>query len=495
MTPQLEAMDNGKEFQVLDGAGCLTMEAMCFTEQLGLHHQAVVERHIQHCTICAQQLASMAAVANSFRKGKPRVAVPAEIKLLSRQLALRSAALKVTPERKATSQKVSRRQGTPRVRRPWYRSHAFKMALIGGAGTALALALLALLMSGCKSPPETPRISVKLASSDDLAAAGVKLSAAAAGPGKLLAAGTVKGKVLLLQSAGAPGARREVVWLVARTRPGGPDAGPPKERLLHRGGVSALAFSKDGKQLVSVGGKTAAVWDVGQRKLLKDVVGPQGITTVTAGRRPGVVYFATDQGHVLRWELEKRAPDALPKFACGASQLPSPRLNLPAEKRCPFGTYHVSKGIHACFYPATGLMLRDEVLVRACRSGNLGMLNLRTRTTTYHMSGFLRAMAAVDQRRLLLARDDGKLEIYDLQTRKATRSLKMTGKPLAAAATDRLLAVGAAEQVLIWSGGPRPALAIRTGTPPVWLGLSADVLQVMTEDGKLVAHKLTLGKL
>ncbi len=498
-TPSIEPPINGKEFQVLDDVGCLTPEAMCFTEQLGLHHQAVVERHIKSCSVCAQQLTDMAAVANKFRHGKPRVPIPSEIKLLSRQLALRSAALKAPAARKAPAAKVRTGKRSPSIRRPWYRSHSFQMALIGALGTTLAILLLALLLSGCKHeqdnrpPPPPPASSVKIASSRTLIDMGSKISALAMGPGGMYAAGSIKGQVTLL-TRGAKGALDKAA-LEAFTEPKGPDAGPPKKRALHPGGVAALAFSRDGSKLVSVGGKTAALWDLKTRKLVVDLVGPQTITSVIPGPERGVVFFATDQGHVLRWDLSKRAPDAVPKFACGANQVPPARLRLPVSKRCVYGTYHVSKkGVHVCFYPTTGLLLHGDLLVRACRSGNMGLLNLKTRKTTYHMSGYVRAMADLNSGALLLARDDGKLHVFDPASNKIVRRLKMKGKPLAAAASDRILAVARQDGVLLWSvsGGDKVVAAVKTPTPAVWLRLEGDELQVMHKGGTLVAHKLSI---
>ena len=503
MTCSIEPPINGTEFKVLDQAGCLTLEAMCFTEQLGLHHQAVVERHIQNCTVCAQQLTDMAAVANKFRHGKPRVPIPMEIKLLSRQLALRSAALKApTAAPKTAHSKLRTGKRSPSLRRPWYRSHAFQMALIGGLGTTLALMLLALLFAGCKSSDRpsdkttapAASASVKIIASRNLVSVGSKIAAVTAGPKGLLAAGSITGQVMLLEPS-AEGAAKVTV-LQAFTKGGGPDAGPPKKRILHPGGVAALAFSRDGAKLVSVGGKTAALWDLKTRALVLDVVGPQGITSVIPGLADGVVFFGTDQGHLLRWDLSKTVPDAVPRFACGANQLPSARLRLPVSRRCVYGTYHVSKkGIHVCFYPTTGLLLFGDLLVRACRSGNMGLLNLKTRKATYHMSGYVRAMAALGGDALLLAREDGKLQIYAPRAGKVTRTLKMKGKPLAAAASDRVMAVARQDGVLLWStGGTRVLAAVKTPAPAVWLRLVGGELQVMLKSGKLVGHKLAIAQ-
>lgn len=145
---QVESTEDGKQLPVLDQRGCLTMEAMCFTDQLGLHHQAVVERHVQRCMVCAQQLSGLAAVANSVHRARPRLPIPPEIKLLSRQLALRSAAQTEPAARRADPPR-RRRRSTARtrvIRIPWYRSRSFQMALAAGVATGLLTIIVALLL-------------------------------------------------------------------------------------------------------------------------------------------------------------------------------------------------------------------------------------------------------------------------------------------------------------------------------------------------------------
>lgn len=495
MTPSIEPAINGKEFKVLDQAGCLTQDAMYFTEQLGLHHQAVVERHIKVCNICAQQVTAMAAVANKFRLGKPRVPIPSEIKLLSRQLALRSIALRAPAPRKATPAPARTGKRSPNIRRPWYRSHSFQMALIGALSTTLVIMLLALLFSGCKRGEETeapppPATAVKITNSKVLAKVGTKVSAAAAGPGDLFAVGTTTGQVLLLKL--TPGKAAEQVPLEAfYVQKAGVDAGPPKKRLLHTGGVTGLAFSgKD--RLVSVGGRTAALWDLTKRALISAPTGPQGLTTVIRAVGLGEVFFATDQGHVLRWDLTKKAAEPVKGFFCGSSQVPPARLRLPASRRCVYGVYHVSKkGVHVCHYPANALLLHDGQLVRACRSGNMSLLDLKTRKSRFYMSGYVQTMASLSAGELLLARDDGELRVYHAGEGKVRRTMKLGGRPRAAAASERLALVARDDAVLIWPlGGDKVLGAVKTPSPTVWMRMVGDELQLLMKDGDLVSHKL-----
>jgi hypothetical protein len=103
---QMEQIEPGEDVQLLDSSGCLTPEAMCFTEQLGLYQQGVVERHIQSCPSCAQQMVQVRLASQRFREVRPRIPVPVEIKLLGRQVAMRSPVL-------ASSAQAARR-GSPR---------------------------------------------------------------------------------------------------------------------------------------------------------------------------------------------------------------------------------------------------------------------------------------------------------------------------------------------------------------------------------------------
>jgi anti-sigma factor RsiW len=127
-----------EEIQVLDGKGCLTLEVMCFSDELPSEQRAVVERHIRTCSICAQQQTALATATERFRRVRPRLPLPAEIKLLARQLALRSVA------------RQQRRSVEPRraqSRQTWYQSRTFWVVTLAGMAMAIVIAVIAAILA------------------------------------------------------------------------------------------------------------------------------------------------------------------------------------------------------------------------------------------------------------------------------------------------------------------------------------------------------------
>ena len=132
------------ELRVLDGKGCLTLEMLCFSDELPPDQRAVVERHVRSCTICAQQQTSLARATDRLRRARPRLPVPTELKLLARQLALRSLSHR---RRRASSQQRSRLGASASAPERWYRSRYFLIAALIGTGIAVLLALVAALLA------------------------------------------------------------------------------------------------------------------------------------------------------------------------------------------------------------------------------------------------------------------------------------------------------------------------------------------------------------
>lgn len=338
------------------------------------------------------------------------------------------------------------------------------------------LLLLLLIAAGCKSE-RPPPLSVTVGQAQVLARAGARVTAATA-RGELYVAGTADGDVLLLTPGGRPRT------LAAE------DKGV---KLRHAGGVSALALLKGGR-MVSVGGRLALAWDVSSGRHLRDLGGPQGLSAVSASPDDGVAYFATDQGHLLRWDTAKRAAEGVGWFSCGATQIPSGRLRLPVSKRCPYGTHLVSKkGLPVCLYPATGLLLHHGVLVRACRSGNLGWLALAKHKASYLVAGHLRGMASVDRETLLLARQDGKVNLLHLPSKKVTLVQDTGGRPRALAVSGRLLAAALKDRIILWERGvARPLVTVPTPARAIWIGLRPKALLAILRTGELVSLPLTV---
>jgi len=116
------------------------------------------------------------------------------------------------------------------------------------------LITLLLVLGGCRCSENGPApVRVRVTGQPTLLLElGAKPTAAAAGPGGLFAVGTSRGEVLLVK----PGER---VAQAAGT--------------AHDGAVTVVQLSPDGRYLLSIGGKTATLVDVGSRNLLRQVRG------------------------------------------------------------------------------------------------------------------------------------------------------------------------------------------------------------------------------
>ncbi len=142
-----EPARGAEELRILDDRGCLTAEAVVLSDHLLPDQRAVVERHVRSCSVCAQQHTSLARATERFRRARPRLQLPAEVRQLARQVALRG----LTHRRPRAAAPAST---TARVRRlrysdlglRWYRSRGFWIATLTGLGTALLLAVAALLI-------------------------------------------------------------------------------------------------------------------------------------------------------------------------------------------------------------------------------------------------------------------------------------------------------------------------------------------------------------
>jgi WD domain, G-beta repeat len=340
----------------------------------------------------------------------------------------------------------------------------------------LPLLLSLLVYAGCKSP-KAP-IEVTAGAEQVQLELKTPITCGIGGPGGI-AAGTKQGAVLFAKVGGA-----------ART------LGDPKAPL-HAGAITALDLSADGKHLLSGGGKTVVYWDTRRGEKVRQLRGPQPITSAALYPTGNAAFFGTDQGHVLRWRLDQKGADGIKAFACGGARVHTARMNLPIASRCrPYGTYfETPAGMHICLYPVTRLLRSGDVLLRACRSGTLGFLDLKKQSTEFYQAGHLSAFAAVGRDRVLLGRADGKVQLYRRGELKP-QVLAAAGKAPAAVAADRdLLAVAAGGVIHLWHREHATVVAslkIPAGRTVRWLGLKGRALQALYDDGRLVRRELTV---
>lgn len=347
---------------------------------------------------------------------------------------------------------------------------------------ALWLLLLAGAGGGCKER-QAPSLKLDLEAAREVGDFKARITTAAGDRAKI-AAGTVQGGVLLWRL--GSGVRRFVS-----------SQEPDKAAPFHRGPVRGVGFSSQG--VVSIGGKSAASWDATFMSRLKDIRGPQKLKAMAMAQDGQAVFFATDHGHVLRWDLQRSTATPVKSFDCGAAAVTPVRLQLPPEKRCPYGSHVLLDDDQSvCFYPVTVMLNHGGYLFRACRSGTLGKLHLKTRKVGWASAGHLRTLTPVGPEHVLLGRQDGRLDLYDPNAGTVIRKLLDKGpRPRAAATSDSLIAVAYKTKVLFWpANGNKPMASLRPPGPVAWIMLHRDPLEVrlLLKSGKLIAYRLKLTK-
>ena len=478
-TSDTDPVADGEEILLLDERGHLTPEAAAFPGELGVYQRAVVDRHLELCDQCAHQVTALARIRRRLVKQQPRQLIPTGLRRMGRQVALRSLPLaeaSLKRQRDAAAQTMEDK--APVQRKGWTVPPALFIALLMGMAATLVVAALALALSGCsKKEPSPGPLEVTLAAPTELTRVEGVATAAALGPDGRLAVGAMDGRLRLL-----PADLND----------------KPKLMAGHPGhAVSALAFAAKGEQLVSVAGKGAAVWDLTSLKQVNQIEGPQGITALAVVPPGKVAYFGTDQGHVMHWDLAVSVAKPVERFPCGATAVPPARMQMPPSKRCRFGTYFRSPdGQHACLYPVSALLARGKRLFRACREGTLANRELPGEKTAWFTSGHLSLMMPMPPDLLLLGRAEGQLNVYEPGQNKLVRTLAAPAKkPLAGAATDKLLVVAMEGELLIWSR-PGKAHAARLKTPPgvLWVHLTNERLRYLAKDGRIISHGITTRK-
>jgi hypothetical protein len=341
--------------------------------------------------------------------------------------------------------------------------------------STLALVLGALVLTTCRCEEEN-RSPVRVRTGAPRLVLDLKLRVAsgAAGPGGIFVAGTPKGEVVLATPGKAP----------ARVGEG----------RTHEGPVNVVQISGDGRRLLSIGGKTAALWDLQTRRLVRQVRGPQVITSGALHPDGRLAFFGTDQGHVLRWPLDRASAGGVKGFACGGTRVLPARMQLPEKERCPYGTYlEPPEGPPACLYPVTHLVFLPKTLARACRTGDGAILELTSRAVRYFAAGHLRTLTPVGPD-LLLGRAEGQLRLYRPAERKVIRSFAPEGEPSAAASDGQLVAVAQRGAIRLWHRDhARPVAGpLSVDRRVVWLGLAGHELRALLEDGRVLGYRVTV---
>lgn len=343
-------------------------------------------------------------------------------------------------------------------------------------------------LAGCpRDDPAAAIEKVELKTTRTLADFGQKLTAGAVHRESTIVGGTHRGALLMIQGG-------EAKFQVLSPAPPTKEHTADSPRPLHHGPISALSLSGDGRRLLSLGGKAAAIWDLPGRRMIRQLRGPQKLTAGALAEDGATAYFATEGGHVLSWSADRSNASAMEGFNCTNWKVTPAQMKLPPERRCKFGIFMEPEGgPPMCSYPVTAVLLHRGTLVRACREGSLGLYDLTRKQRTGFLAGHLSSITALDHDRLLLARRDGKLKIYHIGTKELSGELESRGVPTATASSSRIIAVAKKGTIDLWAakiqGQP---LSIPVESKVIWLGFPVSPLRIVAlmEDGRLVAYSL-----
>ena len=213
------------------------------------------------------------------------------------------------------------------------------------------------------------------------------------------------------------------------------DSASPTE-VSHAGPIRTLMLSQDGARLLSVGGKTIILWQLGSIRQLEHLTGPQSLTAAVFTSDERGAFFSTDHGFVLRWTFGAQESEAVRGMACPVLSVERRRAHLPEAKRCPYGTFvENERGQRYCMYSVTAMARNTRFLARVCRTGDLTVMDLKTRALQHRTVGAVTAAMFIDDHRLVLVDKRGELSLYDARSR-ALRLVAQTGDRVVALAAD-----------------------------------------------------------
>jgi hypothetical protein len=353
----------------------------------------------------------------------------------------------------------------------------------------LALGLILTLL-GCKETKAGPRI--RLGPAALIARLPVQPSSAVRTPDGALVVGTRDGRLLLREPSG------EQRWITPEATPTSNPATKreraPTTRPTARydGPVRALAISSDGRRLLAAGGRRIAWWQIRPKPaLLAELVGPQTITAAVLTPAGKTALFGTSQGHLLEWTLDQREAKALTGLSCGALPASRQRQKLPPAKRCPYGTYiELPSGRGVCTYPLTHLVRQGDLIARACRTGVVAFFHHGKPAHHHTQAGALTALAFADDNRVVFARKDGELRLYDLKAKEVLATFNQKS-PTVMDTSGELTAIASKRELRIWRSKGELAGAVKLPAEPAWLLFRQAEFQLLLADGRLLRWKLT----
>lgn len=329
-------------------------------------------------------------------------------------------------------------------------------------------------LGGCPKETERPRPKVRMPQLVVEAELGVEACMGAVAADGRLAVGTRGGGVLLVSAD-----RKRRSWVLSQAEGSGVDGGVDgggegvDTRPQHDGPISALAFSRDGRRLLSAGGRSILWWQVQPSvKLLAQIRGPQAITAAVLDAQDRFALLGTFQGHVLRWPLNAGPAQPLPRLSCGGMAVGGRLKHLPPERRCPAGTFvELPGGRGVCTYPATHLLRHGKRFALACRTGTVTLFEIDRGLPRYYLAGALTAMALISRDRMLFARRDGEARVYDFANKKLLASFRPGFVPtVVGAAQDHALLLAGKAKLALFSHSGQSLRRATIEDKPAWIG-------------------------
>jgi WD40 repeat protein len=269
--------------------------------------------------------------------------------------------------------------------------------------------------------------------------------------------------------------------------------------VLHADGdVFGLAFSKNGRTLVSAdGGGHVIIWDTARHARLATLTGhTAAVSSVTLSPDGRTIASGGADGRVILWDVQGTNHLALAAFpqAAGPAVISPDGHILAAAGTDAGGIWDISRGVKLASLPAKttpiGFTLAGRTLVLIRTSGSLILWNVAEdrQTASFALPGATvsgaRTTAVLSPDGTTLAygtNGTGDVALWDLQ-RQAQTATFATHQPgvnsLAFSPDGATLAVGTTDQIILWNVSQRRVAATLPGENP-----SGGVLSVALSPG------------